>query len=267
MVTGASEGLGKSFAIESAKMGMDLFLVSLPGTGLPALSRLIKLNFEVGVDFLEMDLTDDQKCRDLLSYVVSKGYPISFLINNAGVGGNYQFENEKFEVFNRMIQLNIKALTCVTHSMIPILARQKESYILNVSSMIVCFQGPYKQVYGATKSYISYFSQSLGIELEDKHIHVSALCPGGMNTNIKLARIASRCNYFQRISVLDPEEVAESAIKKTLEKQKRIIPGAVANLYFYFSMLFPRNFKQWLVKFNNKKLLLSEQALSGNKMT
>jgi short-subunit dehydrogenase len=152
LITGGSEGLGKAFAIESAKRGMDLFLVALPGSGLPDLCRLIQSNFDVFVDYMEIDLTDDESCLLLYKHVKSKNYPISFLINNAGVGGNYQFGRERFDTFNQMIQLNIKALTMVTHQMLDILHHQESAYILNVSSMAANFEGPYKQVYGATKS-------------------------------------------------------------------------------------------------------------------
>ena len=257
MITGASEGLGKSFAIESAKKGMDLFLVSLPNSGLPNLCKLIETNFNVFVDCMELDLMEDQNCIQLLNYVKTKKYPVTFLINNAGIGGNYQFSDENFDVFNRMIQLNIKALTCVTHGMIEILAHQTESYILNVSSIIIFFEGPFKQVYGATKSFIKYFSQSLGIELEDRNIHVSVLCPGGINSNIRQARVLNNCNTIQKISILDPEQVAAEAIENTLKRQKIIIPGKVPNLYFYCSMLFPKQLKKFLIKSNNSKLMIA----------
>ncbi|WP_373521941.1 SDR family NAD(P)-dependent oxidoreductase [Aquiflexum sp.] len=262
LITGASEGLGKSLALECANKGMDILLVSLPSTGLPELKLLLDQNFEVFVDYLEIDLTDDESCHYLIEYVKSKEYPISFLINNAGVGGNYQFGNQDFAVFNRMIQLNIKALTMITHGMINVLAKNSQSFILNVSSMIIHFEGPYKQVYGATKSFIFYFSKSLSIELKDKNIQVTVLCPGGINSNIKMARINNQCNLLQQISVLYPEEVAAYSIEKTMKGKNVIIPGKIVNLYFIFSKLLPNQFRNWLIKTNNTKLIKSQQALS-----
>jgi uncharacterized protein len=75
LITGASEGLGKSFAIECAKRGMDLFLVSLPETGLPELSKLIDANFDIYVDFLELDLTGENSCQIMYDHVKEKNYP------------------------------------------------------------------------------------------------------------------------------------------------------------------------------------------------
>lgn len=261
LITGASEGLGKSLAFECANRGMDILLVSLPFTGLSELKTLINQNFDVLVDFLEIDLTDDESCHYLIEYVKTKEYPISFLINNAGVGGNYQFGNEDFSVFNRMIQLNIKALTHITHGMINILAKNPQSYILNVSSMVIHFEGPFKQVYGATKSFIFYFSKSLSIELSDKNIQVTVLCPGGINSNIKMARINNKCNLLQQISVLYPEEVAAYTIEKTFKGKTVIIPGKIVNLYFIFSKLIPNQFRNWLIRSNNSKLMESQEAI------
>ena len=265
LITGASEGLGKSFAIESARRGMDLFLVSLPDSGLPDLCGLIKSNFDVFVDFLELDLTDDQSCTHLISLVKSKNYPISFLINNAGVGGNYRFANERFEVFNQMIQLNIKALTMITHELLGVLQNQECAFVLNVSSIAAHFEGPYKQVYGATKSFIFYFSNSLCLELKDTNVHVSVLSPGGISSNINLIRKSHHLDTFSRLTFLDPEFVAAYAIKKCLEKKMEIIPGMLTRGYFLFSKLLPRFIKEKLVK-NTTTQIFNAQTVFNRKV-
>jgi len=248
MITGASEGLGKSFVIESAKRGMDLFLVALPDTGLPSLSSLINSNFGVFVDFFELDLCDDQSCMDLIARIKDRNYPISFLINNAGVGGNYRFSNESFTTFNRMIQLNIKAFTIITHGLLDVLQSQENAFILNVSSMIAHFEGPYKQVYGATKSYIHYFSNSLRQELKNTNIHICILTPGGILTNINQFRICHHLNLFSRMTYLDPEFVASLAIQKCLQKKKKIIPGRLTQITFFFSSFLPKVIKEKMVQ-------------------
>lgn len=261
MITGASEGLGKSFAIESAKMGMDIFLVALPATGLPELCELVHSNFHVFVEYLELDLTDDQSCIQLLDYVKSKSYPISFLINNAGVGGNYLFTNENFTTFNRMIQLNIKATTMITHGLLDVLQVQDKAFIINVSSIIAHFEGAYKQVYGATKSFVYYFSKSLQHELENTNVHVSVLSPGGINSNISHFRKCQQLSTISRLSVLDPEFVASYAIRKCFKKKNQIIPGRLMRFYFLFSKLLPGSVKYRLVKNTNVRIFKAQSTL------
>jgi short-subunit dehydrogenase len=258
LITGASQGLGKSFVLECAKRKMDILMVSLPFSGLPELKKFVEENFEVFIDYLEIDLTDPNSSSALIEYIRFKEYPVSILINNAGLGGNFHFESEDFTLFDRMIQLNIKALTQITHGMIPILEKRPISYILNVSSMSIYFAGPYKQVYGATKSFIFYFSNSLSIELAKKNIHVSVLCPSGINSNQKMIKIHEQCNYFQKISILDPDEVAKYSIKKTLEGKTVIIPGKIVNLYFLFSKLIPSSIKRWMINSTNQRLIRSQ---------
>lgn len=248
LITGASEGLGKSFAIEAAKKGMDLFLVSLPGTGLPGLCALIRSNFEVMVDCLELDLCSEQSCIQLIDYVKSKNYPISFLINNAGVGGNYRFANESFSTFDKMIQLNIKAFIMITHGLLDVLQSRESAFILNVSSMIAYFEGPYKQVYGATKSFIYYFSNSLRQELKNTHVHICVLTPAGIKTNINQFRMCHHTGMFSKLSYLEPEFVAAMAIEKCLQKKKKIIPGKLSQMIFAFSKLLPQFTKEKLIQ-------------------
>lgn len=262
LITGSSDGLGKAFAIECARRGMDLLLVSLPNTGLPGLCRTIEENFPVRVNYLELDLTVESNCEKLVNYVQSTDLPISVLINNAGVGGNYDFAYEGFGTYDRMIRLNIKALTLITHGVLPILMRRKSAYILNVSSMIIHFAGPFKQVYGATKSFIYYFSKSLSIELANTRVKVSVLCPGGINSNIKAFRVNSNYNFLQTISLLYPEQVASYAIEKTMEGKEEIIPGSVVRIFYALSHLLPAQIKKWMTKSTIQRMLQSYKGLN-----
>ena len=84
MVTGASEGLGKSFALELAAKEIPLVLVSLPGTGLPMLSSFIRKNFTVPVVYFEMDLTDTDNYSALFKTLQELEIQVHILINNAG---------------------------------------------------------------------------------------------------------------------------------------------------------------------------------------
>lgn len=260
LITGASEGLGRAFAIECARQGMDLLLISLPDTGLHALCRTIEKNFPIKSFYLEMDLTIEINCEKLVNYVHTNELPISFLINNAGVGGNYDFAHEGFGIYDRMIQLNIKAPTLITHGVLPILMRRKSAYILNVSSMIIHFSGPFKQVYGATKSFVYYFSKSLSIELANSRVKVSVLCPGSINSNIKAFRVNRNLNFLQTISILYPDEVAAYAISKTLEGKDEIIPGIVVRIFFALSHLLPTELKKWMTKMTIQRMLQSYEV-------
>jgi uncharacterized protein len=260
MITGASEGLGKSLALECAKRKMDLFLVSLPDSGLASLSHFIEENFHVKVWYFETDLTSEPNCLEVCNYVNHENLPINILINNAGVGGNFNFEKQDFMLFSKMIRLNILATTLITHELINRLSQKENSYILNVSSMAIFFDAPFKQVYGATKSFTYYFSKSLAFELKSKNISVSVVCPGGINSNPRMTRANNKCNMFTKFSVMSPELVAQQAIEGMLERKKVIIPGRVVNLYFALTKLLPSRLKAFLTEHTTKNLLKFQNA-------
>src|SRR4051812_40586069 len=94
IVTGASEGLGKSFAIELAQTNTNLVLVALPQSGLAQLASFITRNFSVCVDYFEMDLTETASCILLFERLREKGITADILINNAGLG-NWAWFDEK----------------------------------------------------------------------------------------------------------------------------------------------------------------------------
>jgi uncharacterized protein len=261
LITGASDGLGKAMAISCAQKDMDLFLVALPDTGLPALALFIEERFDVKASFLELDLTDMDNCQYLTQFVIENNYPISFLVNNAGVGGSFDYLKEDFQLFDKMILLNIRALSYITHALIPVLAKQKKAYILNVSSMIIHFEGPFKQVYGATKSYIYFFSKCLDYELAGRNIQVSVLCPSGVNSNIKMRLLHNNISKFQKFTILSPEYVADYAIAKCLEGRKEIIPGKLINFLFFLSKMMPKSLKRYFTLMNNRSLVKSQNII------
>ena len=94
LITGASEGLGKSFALELASRNINLVLVSLPQTGLQHLASFIKLNFNVEVYCFELDLTETKSSLSIFEVLETAGIDVNILINNAGLG-NWSWFEEK----------------------------------------------------------------------------------------------------------------------------------------------------------------------------
>ena len=92
LITGSSEGLGKSFAIECAKRNMNLILVALPGAELYALAAFIKVNYPVEVVCIAKDLCRDESCIELYTEVTALSLQVNMLINNAGIGSTILFE-------------------------------------------------------------------------------------------------------------------------------------------------------------------------------
>ncbi len=238
MITGASEGLGKAFALHCAERGMNLVLLALPESGLSKIAQFIRDNYEVTVHCYELDLTDEQACKDFITDLKANSFPINILINNAGIGGTFAFGEMPLDTYRKMIFLNVWATTYLIYEILPILSSHSQAYILNVSSLAAYFHFPYKQVYGATKAYIYHFSKALQQELRhQKNISVSILCPGGMNTSPSLTRFHNNSGILSRLSILQPEEVAKIAIEQLLAKRQVIIPGTANKAYLLLKYL------------------------------
>jgi short-subunit dehydrogenase len=244
MITGASEGLGKALALECASRHMNLVLVALPGEALHELGRFIEKDFGVRVICYELDLTNRQACYHLFDAIQKNGIILDALINNAGMGGSHLFAEKDPEYFQRLIELNVMAPTLLTHLFLSQVKPFSPVYILNVSSLAACISLPRKQVYGGTKSYLLSFSNSLGSELKKKNVHVSTICPGGMNTTLWQLVLNRSLSGISRWSVMDPEDVAWIAIEGLLKKKKLIIPGWWNRFFMILDRIMPGFIKE-----------------------
>lgn len=255
MVTGASEGLGKSLALELAAKEIPLVLVSLPGTGLPQLASFIQKNFAVPVVYFEMDLTDTDTYATLFKTLQEQKVLINILINNAGIGNWSWFEEKSTSFYKKQIELNVITPVLLTKMFLEQTSKVAPSYILNVGSLGGTFVVPKKGVYGATKSFISYFTKCLRLELSHTNVQVSLLSPGGINTKPELLVLNQSLKGISKATILEPEEVAREAIKGLLKGKKEIVPGTLNKLLLVLNSVLPSFIKELIIKNKLKTIL------------
>jgi short-subunit dehydrogenase len=255
LITGASQGLGKYLALEGAQRGWNLVLIALPGSGLPELAGYIERHWAIRVVVVEKDLCLENACTEIYFCLKKQGILINRLINNAGMGGNYAFEEKGVEFFSRQINLNATVPTVLTRLFLDYLRQAAPSFILNVSSLACFFDLPSKQVYGGTKSYLLHFSRSLRKEVREDGISVSVVCPGGMDTRWQLMmenRLEKR--WISRQSVMHPAMVARIALDGLERGKGLIIPGAWNKCFLLMNRIFPQWFKTYLTRHRTPKL-------------
>ncbi len=244
LITGASQGMGLEMARECASLGRNILLISLPKENLKVLSENIADKFKVQTDFYEIDLTKDKSAEEIYNWVKKKNYSIDFLINNAGFGGFGAFEEYTLAYVEKMIDLNIKATTRMTHYFIPELKKNSPSFILNNASMIANFPCPYKSVYAASKVYVKYFTEALRVELESFGISVSLLQPGATPTNDIVKNQIQKGGFIARVSVTEAHKVARKAVRNTLKGRPVIIPGWKNRMSLRFLKVLPYSLLQ-----------------------
>ena len=237
LITGASQGLGKCFALELARQKINTILVSLPGEKLEKVSEACK---ELGVDsyYFETDLRKNKNIVKLGDWI-NHNFNVDILINNAGIGGTMSFTDSSLDSVNSMIQLNIKAPTLLTHILLPNLTRSKSSYILNVSSIASFCPLGYKAVYSSSKKYIQHFSLALRQELIKHGVWLCILFPGPIPTNASVKERINSYGFMSKLIVLEPEIIAKIALRRMFKKKKIIIPGLLIRIIYGLTSLVP----------------------------
>lgn len=235
LVTGASAGIGKALAEECARRGRNLFLVALPGTGLPEFSDHLRSTYGIKTEYTCIDLTLPESPEKIYSYSVNRDIPVDFLINNAGIGYAGSLEDHTQEEIDEMITLNIRVLTSMTRLFMPELKKCPKAYILNVGSFGGFLPAPFKSVYLASKSYVFYFSEALRRELHGGPVKVATMMPGPVYTNNEVRKRIMDNGFGGRVTAMEPEEVAKYALRKVFSRGCVIIPGNV-NQSLHFSL-------------------------------
>ncbi len=242
VITGASKGLGKQFAIECAKRKMNLILIALPNENLDKLCKDLESNYPIRVFCYEIDLTD-RKTVEQLAQSINEKYLIDMLINNAGIGGTQIFTDSPIDYLDSMIQLNIRAMTLLTRLLLPNLQSQTKAYLLNVSSLAAFSPVPYKTIYPASKAFIHHFTRGLEAELADSNITVSVLNPGPIMTNSDVSTRINGQTFYIKLSIMSAERIAQIALKKLMKGKSVIIPGFMNQLNAFFIRSVPENFR------------------------
>jgi len=253
LITGASQGFGKSMAFEFAKRETNLILVSLPNSGQWELSNFIRKQFNVEVLSLELDLSKMDSCYIIADFIKDNNLQVKYLVNNAGILSRGFFDEMDDKYIIKQIEVNVMAPTLLTKLLLDNLKKSSPSAILNISSMAAFFPLQKKQVYCGTKSYLLSFSKSLKKELKKDNISVTAICPGGLNTTTRLCYQNRIVGWITRESILNPEEAAKIAIDGMIHKKMVIVPGFVNKCFMILDKLLPEFVKDMLANSEIKK--------------
>lgn len=241
VITGASRGLGKAFAVEAARRGYGLILLALPGTGLPLVAESLRRRFGTELYAFETDLSRAEELSELAGWLARCELPIGLLVNNAGVGSTGTFDTATPGRVSAVVDVNVQALTQLTRLLLPTLAMQPRAQVLNVSSLAAYYPMPAMAVYAATKSYVLHFSLALREELRGTAVTVTALCPGGILTNAESVSAVHEQGWFGWISARTPEQVVKAALRGAGRGKATVVPGWPNALLRFFSTVAPKS--------------------------
>lgn len=228
LITGASTGLGKDFALSLAKMGYSPVLVARNVDRLKSLASEIKLKFGIDSVVIAEDLAKANAAEKVYKAVKKLKLPISVLVNNAGYGLNGEFHKNSLEEESKMIQLNVTTLAELCYLFLQDMVANNDGYILNVASTAAFQPGPMMTNYYATKAYVLSFSEGLAEEVKDYGVTVSCLCPGPTKTEFfERAKMSGSKLVQSSILAMNSEDVVAIGIKALFGKRVVKIPGII----------------------------------------
>lgn len=220
LITGASDGLGKSIALELAQKGCTVVIVGRSSEKLKKVKELIDSQ---GYSCIEMvcDVSKPTDVERVVLNVVDKFGRIDILINNAGIWASGPIESYDVEKINSLFATNTLGTIYMTRSVVPHMKKIKQGQILNVMSIAgVETKDAYGIVYTATKHALSGFTDTLKEELQETGIKVMGFYPGGMNTNILKAAGIDMPSF--KDSSMDTKDVAK-IVSFVLQQPKDIV--------------------------------------------
>lgn len=185
VVTGAGSGMGRYLALNLAQEGSDVVICDINQKALNETKDLIKA-YNVSCSSLNLDLREKNNIDTLVEETISNHGKVDLLFNNAGVITASPFLEMKESDWDWCNDLNYNSLVYCSRAFLPHLMKEKESALVNTSSIFGIITTPNNTVYHATKFAVRGFTESLAMELRDDPIQINCVYPGHIGTNIVL---------------------------------------------------------------------------------
>jgi len=223
LITGASSGIGKEFAHIHAEKGGNLVIVARNLNKLNELKTTLEAKHGIHVYIIQKDLTQPTATKEVYEAVKIANIKVDYLINNAGFGGVGNFNERNLQEDIAMINLNITALTSLTHYFLQDFVANNEGKILNVSSTASFMPGPLQAVYFATKAYVTSFTNAITEELRNTKVTVTNLMPGATATDFGKVSGMDKTDLFKKTA--DARSVAKDGYKGMINGKLDVISG------------------------------------------
>ena len=213
IVTGASSGIGREFVKLLLKCTEidEIWIIARNA------DRLQSMVAEFGdkLKSVPMDMSNIEQIKSLTDTLKNADAKISFLINSAGFGKFGSCSDVGIDESVNMINLNISGLVAMGLVCVPFMVRR--SRIINIASQASFQPLPYLNVYSATKAFVRNYSRALNVELKERGITVTAVCPGWMNTAfIDRGKTDTAKSVNKFVNMVTPDVVAEKALRDSL---------------------------------------------------
>lgn len=222
VITGASSGMGEEFVKQVSRLTFidEIWIIARRKQKLEQLAKEINKSVKI----IAMDLKLKDNINQLEQILQTENPDIKLLINCAGYGIRKDFMDGTFDEEIGMIEVNCMSLTALTYLCIPYM--HKQSRIIQVASAASFLPQAGFAVYSASKSYVLSFSRALNRELKKKHIYVTAVCPGPVDTDFfSISEKGGKMPRYKKFFLAKTEKVVSKAIYDSRRKKSISIYG------------------------------------------
>jgi uncharacterized protein len=220
LITGATAGIGLTFATQLAARGDDLVLVARDPERLRATADRLETTYGVSVEILSADLSDRDQLALVEERVASTEHPIDLLVNNAGFGLKKRFGANTADEETQMLEVLVVAVLRLSHAALGAMRQRylssgERGGIINVSSVAGFLP---RGTYSAAKAWVNSFSEWAATEYKTEGVHVMALCPGFTKTEFH-ERMGVGRDSAPEFMWLDVEDLVAEALRD-FDKQR-----------------------------------------------
>jgi len=260
VITGAGSGIGRSLAIKLQEKGVKLALNDFNEDALKETIKLIGSTSEIYSEIFDVSnkVDFDQFAKNVINHFKK----VDVVINNAGItNGNSSATQTTIETYEKVLGVNLWGMIYGSLAFVPELRKQKESSVVNISSIWGLLGSPYQSAYSVSKFGIRGFSEALAAEelCNKTGVVVLSVHPGGIKTNI-VRNIEGQNLTEAQLKKLDThfpttaDETAKKIIQAIQKKKTRLVIGPDAKFMYRLSRFSQRITMKFLVNWAKKMM-------------
>lgn len=250
LVTGASKGIGRCYALQLAELGYNVVMVSLTPSDLERTAEEVaQVNDKIWVRHIAKDMATMTAAEELYAWCEQAQIKVDVLINNAGMFSFCDILDTPVERIERTILLHDITATKMCRLFAADMAQRGGGYILNMSSYSIWMPYPGLSLYSASKAYLKSFSVAFSKEVRDKGVYVTAICPAGIATDLyglspKLQRLGVKIG-----GLMTPESCAHRSLKALWRGRRCKVPDWWFRLFIPICQMLGGAPMRWLRNF------------------
>ena len=232
IVTGASEGIGRALANEFAARGHNLLVIARNAAALRIAADEIIRDYGVKVHAAAIDLAAPDAVAQVEAALQTADFYADYLVNNAGIGLGGAFAGQDAAVIDRLVALNVGALTGLTRRFLPDMLARSRGGVLNIASLGGLLPGPYQAAYYASKAYVVSLTEALAYENAGRGVRIAAAVPGPVATRFHAKMGVEAAHYLKLQTVPSAERTARIIHSGFMGRRTIIAPGILPTFNF-----------------------------------